>query len=267
MLGFIVSLSVVSLEAKMQQAEPENMKKKISADVTEAAKKANIVVKESLIEAFVCLGLSQIDDYRKVYTGVTKNHRVARLAEYLDAKYKIKGIPENVTSDNLNDFHWGYLKRDTGYSPFRLVSPEMAVLTKVEFDGGHYNFSAKGKGIRPGATILLPKVPGQKNTNVCAAFELGDQKALWTGYSTLDKLKVAYAETSKGCEIYVNSKPRRATVYFNNKKWYAATDTSSVRTPGSWEVIVDLEGYKKWSKKRSLLAGESWTINALLIKK
>jgi len=265
-IALLISVSVGSLEAQDHQAGAEAIRKKISEDVTIAAKEANIGANAALIEAFVDVGSSQIGSFRQVYASVPKNDRVARLAQYLTAKAQIGGIPANVTINDLGDFHWGYIARDMKYSPLRLETSKAVKLLTVESTGGPYNFSVKSESIKPGTVILFPTAPAQELVNVSATFKLGNQKAIWTGNPEAGKLKVVSATTSKGCEIFINSVPPKAAVYFNGKEWYARTNTSAVRDPGSWEVKVRLNGYKEWREQQNLLAGESWTINASLLK-
>lgn len=265
-IALLVSFSVGNLEAQEHLSDTKMIRSTISEDVKMAAKAANIWDNASLIEAFVDLGSSQIDSINQVYKSVPKKGRVARLAQYLTAKDKIGGIPVMVTSNDLGDFHWGYLAGNTKYLPLILDSPMAAKLVKIESDSDRYGFLAKGEGFRPGTAILIAVVSGQENAKMSATFELGDRKALWTGNPTEGVLKIVYAKTSRGCEIYVNSKPPQATVYFNGNEYYKQTNTSAVREPGLWEVIVHLAGYEEWREKQNLVAGESWTINALLIK-
>ena len=285
----VTAILILSLgsnfNAQSDQSEDEMLRNMISEDVNIASKEANIEANESLLKAFVDIGFSQKSSAKQVYASVPKNVRIARLAYYMLTKAQVGGMPSNVTSDGLGDFHWGYIAKNTKYLPFRLDSPGTAKLVRIEYVNGLFDFYTKGIGIQPGTALLVPTFSDQVNANVSATFELGDHKALWTGnphrsstfemdeYKPLGSadsignvLKVGYSETRKGCEIYIYSQPPQATIYFNDKKYHEPTNTSSVRVPGIWEVVVHRKGFKEWRDKRELGAGDSWTIKALLIK-
>jgi hypothetical protein len=242
------------------------VRQKVAEDVTKAAKEANVQTTALLLDAFVQAATRQTAAFTQVYATVPKDQRVARLAKYLTAKVNVRPGSTSLTGKDLGDFHWGYIARDTKYAPLRLESSEPAKLLTVESTGVAFDFSVKSESIKPGTVILFPTAPGQEGGNVSAAFELGNRKALWSGDLTGGNVKVVSATTSRGCEIFINSTPTKATVYFNDKKWYERTNTSAVRDPGSWEVKMRLTGYKEHVDHRNLLAGESWTINALLTR-
>jgi hypothetical protein len=249
-------------------AGPLERKHEVNDDLIQAAKKARVELNDELLKAFTDSASSQNEAFRQVYAGVPKDARVTRLARYLAAKSEANSsfASMGVMSLDLSDFHWGYLAHDIQYSPMRLDSVKAAKLHSMESSGEKYIFGSKGESIKPNNLILLPVLNGQQGTKVTATFDLGNAKALWTGGPAGGHLKVAAPATSKGCEIFIKSTPSNAAVYFNRKEWYQTTDTSAVRDPGSWEVVVRLEGYKEWRDQRKLNPGESWTINAALIK-
>lgn len=248
--------------AQTPQADVANIKIKVTGDVRQAATDARIDANPLLVNAFVDAASYQKAAFAGVYDSVPKDERIARLARYLVAKEKasVKTSPSDASIRNLGDFHWGYVARDINYALARLDAPNDASLLRVESFGVPYDFSIKGEKFKPGMAVVLPAM------DMTATFEIGHKKASWTGNPTYGVVKVAAASTSRGCEIFVRSKPPEATVYFNDKKWYELTDTSSVRDAGTWDVLVRLQGYKDWRGRRHLGPGESWTIDALLTK-
>jgi hypothetical protein len=246
--------------AQGPQLEPGKIKVEVSEEVRQAATDANVIVNPRLVHAFVDAASSQDAAFAGIYGSVPKNVRVARLARYLTAKEIASPSIPGGSVRNLSDFHWGYLARDINYASARLETPKEAKLLRVESPGGPYDFSTESEKIKPGMAIVLPAV------NMTATFEIGDKKAMWTGNPADGIVKVVAASTSQGCEIVIRSKPSAAAVYFNSKEWYRPTDTSAVRDAGTWEVIVRRQGYKEWLERRHLGPGESWTIDALLIK-
>ncbi len=263
-LTLFVALSVSNLAAQDYKTEAEMNKKRVAEDVTQAFKKANVQGSALLLNAFADTASGQTATVAKVYATVPRDQRVTRLAHYLAAKAKASPAFINLTYSDFSDFNWAYIVHDIGYLPLRLESSGPAKLLALESIGGRYEFSAQGTSIIPGAVILFPAAPGQELAIVSATFELANQKALWTGSLSVGILKIASTMTTRGCEIYVNSTPPKAAVFFNGKEWYRRTNTSAVHDPGSWEVTVRLKKYKDWRERRALQAGESWTINAVL---
>lgn len=265
-LTLFVALSVSNLSAQDYKTEAEMNKKRVAEDVTQAFKKANVQGSASLFNAFADTASRQTATFEQVYATVPRDQRVTRLAHYLAEKVKASPATATLTYSDFGDFNWGYIVHDIGYLPLRLESSGPAKLLTLESVGGRYEFSAKGISIKPGTVILFPTAPGQELAIVSATFELANQKALWTGSPAVGTLKIASAMTTRGCEIFVNSNPPKAAVFFNGKEWYRRTNTSAVHDPGSWEVIVRLKRYRDWREQRDLEAGDSWTINALLVK-
>ncbi len=269
-LGFslLITLPVENLIAQERQPESGALGVKVVEEVTRAANAAKVKADEPLLRAFADAASGQATDFAYVYNTVPTDVRVARLAGYLTAKAAARTHPPSggVTSDDLKDFHWGYIAKNNKYSPIRLQSPKPARLVSVESMKDLYVFALKEPWIQPNAVFLLPTAVDPMDPNVTVTFVIDNAKAAWTGIPAHGRLTVMVAGTSKGCEIYVNSVPIGAAVYFNKKEWHARTNTSSVRDPGTWEVILRLDGHREWRVERSLGAGQSWTIDARLVK-
>lgn len=267
-LSLVIVCSFVAFTAQDSRAEPEALTHEVTDDLAQAAKEARVQFDDKLVKSFAYSVSSQSKSFTQVYNTVPKDARVTRLARYLTAKSKAKtGFPStSMIGIDLSDFHWGYIASDFQYSSMRLDSAKTAKLRSVESSGEQYIFGMEAEGIKPDSVVLLPVATDQGGANVTAMFDLGNAKALWTGSPSSGHLKVVAAGTSKGCEIFVKSTPPKAVVYFNRKEWYEPTNTSVVQDPGSWEVLVRLQGYKEWREQRSLDPGESWTINAVLVK-
>jgi PEGA domain len=247
-----------NLVAQTLLPEISNERSMIGEDVKQAAIEAKVKIDPALLNAFVNAAKSQTLDFNGVYKSVPRDIRITRLARYLSAR---DSTTEGLTQlSTVRDFQWGYLARDLGYAPVRLETVKEAKLLRIESADGPYEFSSDYGNIRPGGPIVLPEM------YMTATFSIDDKKAYWTGRPKVGTLQVVPASTSRGCEIFVISNPSEATVLFNGKEWYARTNTSSVRDPGTWEVIVRRNGYKEWRSQRSLGPGESWTIEAMLSK-
>lgn len=266
-LGLVIICSFGGLTAQDTMALPAEQKQKLIDDLASAAKEARIEFNDQLVKAFTDSALSQKKVFTHIYDTIPKDVRAKRFARYLAAKSEAKTSlpPSSTTEIDLDDFNWGYLARDIQYSPMRLDSAKAAKLRIIESVGEKYIFDIKAKGIKPGNVVLLPVVSDQGRGYVTVTFDLADSKALWTGLPTGGQLKVVAAETSKGCEILVNSDPPEAAVYFNGEKWHEITNTSAVQDPGNWEVRLLRQGYKEWRNQRSLGPGETWTIDAVLV--
>lgn len=270
-LGLTGVFAVVAgtLMAQDRPTEVSALRAEVAADIRQAASRAGVEGSDLLVIPFVDSAVSQKETFAQVYSTVARDVRVNRLARYLSAKAAAKSSPPSarVSGDDLADFHWGYVARDIEFSSVRLDSPKPAKLVSVESPDGRYAFAAvKPTEFKPGSKILLPVSAGQSGENLTLTFALGDAQALWTGSPKAGPLSLTAAATSKGCEVLVNSKPDKASIYFNGKEWHELTNTAVVHDPGTWEVIVRLKGYKEWRAQRGLRAGESWTINALLTK-
>jgi|GEM_PF-2119724 len=266
MKPFVVLTTVLIISLSVSYLHADNLDRKVRKDVIAAAGRAKIEVDRSLINAFIEMGSHYPDGLRHVYLRVPSEKRVKRLAMYFKAKSGKCGFQKFDTPSYVGDFHWSYLSDDTVYSSFCLDSPRAAKLTKIESPFGVYHFMPWGEGIKSGTPIVLPAIANYKAANLCATFKIGAKKAIWTGNVDVDNMTIAYATTSRGCEIFINSKPKNANVFFNGRHYYRKTDTSAVRKPGLLEVKINLDGYQEWREKKKLGAGESWTINALLIK-
>lgn len=258
----LLAATYVSNVVAQSQLEVSTSKPKVAEEVRLAGTNARVETNPLLIEGFVSAAANQKGAFAGVYRNVPKDVRVARLASYLTAKELANAGVSSSGGPRMavGDFHWGYLTHELSYAAARLEAPVDAMLVRVDFHSGLYEFSDSGQKIRPGTALVMPAV------DLTATFELGNRKAVWTGNPAGGIVRVVAASTNRGCEIFVRSKPSNAMVYFNGKEWYRRTDTSSVRDAGMWEVVVKLEGYKDWRQQQLLGAGESWTIDATLSK-
>lgn len=258
----LIALNIQTLIAQDRLAEVESLKPEIAEDVARAATRAKLKVDETLQSAFIDAASINTAAALEVYRTVPKEVRIIRLARYLAAK-----TPEGSDRSLIGaDFHWGYVARDLQYSPMLFRSSQQAVLQSVESQGNSY-VTYKGAVIRPGTTFVLPSGPGNEvgHGNVTAIFKFGDTQALWSGNpASRSEVYVPTARTTRGTEIFISSHPSGAIIYFNGRQWYQRTNTSSVRDPGTYEVVLQRDGYKEWRDKRSLTPGDTWTIDVTL---
>lgn len=242
------------------------LRDEISAEVSQAAKEAQIEMNANLRQAFIDAASRQSADALHVYKTVPKESRINRIAEYLAAKKDVE--PMSRLSVGA-DFHWGYVGRDLHYSPVRLRSAGPVTLQIVESRGTIYS-PYKGGTIKPGEKFILPseRPYDVKGTEITVTFNVGESKGYWSGSpSSAADVYIKTAGTTRGAEIFVNSNPSGAKVYFNRREWYQLTNTSSVRDPGIYEVRLVREGYKEWAQKRHLAPGDTWTIDVVLNRK
>jgi len=91
-------------------------------------------------------------------------------------------------------------------------------------------------------------------------------RAFWTGVGVSGSQPPTATTFSltltPGCEIAVESDPPGATVFFNDKQWNHATNTDTIRDPGTWTVRLARKGYADWSATRELGPHDTWRIAA-----
>jgi len=263
-LVFILSLLFNNnLTAQNSNYNITDIEDQVTKDITLASRKSKLQVDPNLlVGAFLEKGRIQKIQLKMVYDSVPRKQRIEVLANYLKEKSQIKELKFGFSIDELNDFHWAYLASDIKFTAVQLKSVKASKLVKIETHNSTYDFLGIEKPIQPGGPFLMPIMP-----NINATFESGVQLSMWTGNPSLNDLFVPYASTKRGCEIHIKSIPDNATVFFNKKKWYRTTNTSAVHKPGTWKVTITLDGYKEWSQNRNLTPGETWSINASLIKK
>ncbi|HXF65696.1 MAG TPA: PEGA domain-containing protein [Burkholderiales bacterium] len=258
----LLAVAYISNLSAQNQQEVVTLKPEVAEEVSLAAAKAKVEANPFLIGGFVNAASNQKGAFGNVYNNVPKDVRVARLARYLSAKQvaNAESFPSGGPIRTVGDFHWGYLTREVSFAVARLDTPMEAKLLRIESPAGLYDFAHAGQTIKHGMAFVMPA------GDLTATFDLGAKKAIWTGNPSAGIVKVVAARSNQGCEIFVKSKPSGAAVYFNGKEWYQRTDTSSVRDPGTWEVVVKLQGYRDWRGQRSVGAGESWTIDIAFSK-
>jgi hypothetical protein len=192
----------------------------------------------------------------------------ARLLNYFTAKAATKDVAtlgsRKLTSADLGDFSCSYLARDTGFTQAALKTDRPITLRNIESLGIRVEFTG-APTLSGGQGFLLPKLnsPDGKIT-LAAAIDGKGHQAFWTGTSASSAVVFHSAQSSAGCEVYVDSEPDQATVYFNEKQWEEATNTSSIRDPGTINVRLSKQGFKDWSNEHSCKAGDSWHIDAKL---
>jgi len=196
----------------------------------------------------------------KEATEITPKHRASRIEAYFLAKM---GNKKAIGSNDLGDFSCDYLTRDVKLRSARLEIKEPVSLRSANIDGVMIDYPGISE-MQRGQTILVPIGAGSTENVTLTGMTRAGKKVTWTGPSLSDVVSFSTGGTSAGCEIYVNSEPSKATVYFDDREWYQKTKTSSVRDPGKLKVRIKLEGYNDWEQQRDLEAGESWTIEAQL---
>lgn len=233
----------------------------IRSDVYDAAAMASVKPSKEMVDVFFTAAKAEPEVYRDIRKGVPKDIRVDRLSRYLSAK-KSSGVAWTPLGGNpIPAFSWSYLKDDWGYTDVMVNSATSVRLASVSSPNLYWTVPAAGSRISPGETLVLPA------TSLTLKFYVGDKATFWSGNTTgLKTIQVDAATTTEGCEIYVNSTPPQATVYFNGKRWYMPTNTSSVRDPGNWEVLIHLDGFKDWHQTQDLAPGQRWDISAQLAK-
>jgi hypothetical protein len=212
-------------------------------------------------------------------TALTMQEANGRFLSYFSAKAALRPHVENtgsLSASDLADFSCDYLEADFNFAHAKIRASGPVRLVNLTSSGNAIDYTPLDVNARlaihPDSTILVPLTASKGGT--IAAQTSSGKLAYWTG--SFDKsatsgspinVDLAVASTTAGSEIYINSRPEKATVYFGDKKWYRATNTSCVRDPGRLKVKISLEGYEDWVAERTLQAGDSWTINVDLKKK
>lgn len=247
-------------EAKQETKGVPGTRTAVNADLTEAAKMADVKVSEWLKTDFRKTSESQSAVVNDVYATVPRQERVKRLATYLQAKERANSLAKSP-NNGFNDFSWGYMKKDLDFAPVRVEARKGVRLSGVEVLGEHYSLDT---GISGDETIVLPQPKSPERPYVTAVFGTEAGKSIWTGIPLEGRISVPVAATTRGCEVQIRSRPVGAMVMLNRRQWYQPTNTSLVRDPGKLEVVVRLSGYKEWRSERTLAAGDSWAISAIL---
>lgn len=200
----------------------------------------------------------------KTWEAIPVEIRSDRLARYFDAKVKSGQGDRVFAKEDLADFTWFYVGADYAFVSARIDSASQVRVESMKTGGRTLAF--RNARFNNGDSFVLP-ISGS-GVEMFAKTSSGG-KALWTGYGidagdATVKTSLPAAQTTAGCEIFVNSTPAGATVYFNGRKYHDATNTSAVRDPGSWSVRIVLDGFGEWQDTRSLTPGSSWTIDARL---
>jgi hypothetical protein len=241
-LAALVVMFSAEVAAQNRQAAGEANAARVAGDVREASAAARVPVDQSGVAAFVSSAKMQGNPSRDVYRTVPSDVRVSRLSRYLSAKAATSsGMSSVVTPEDLPDFHWGYIATDVRYAPIKYQGATPASLLSIESGDSKYVFPATRDTrsyIQPGSAVLLPmSFNGSNEFTVTFAFDMG--RGVWTGMAADGVMRVAASRDSRGCEIVVNSRPDKATVYFNGNQWRELTDTRPViQEPGIWEILV-----------------------------
>jgi PEGA domain-containing protein len=206
----------------------------------------------------------------RITAATTSQARAQRLRSYFSAKAG-STTSQSLTRGDLADFSCDYLATDFRFVP-AVVRASGPVTLMGAFSNGKV-VSYSDLKVQAGNTILLPVVGALSGGLTISASGFSGGSVIWTGSadkSTVDSpLTVTFttSSTTEGCEIYVNSEPKEAAVFFNGTVWYKLTNTSVVRDPGPLKVKLTIAGYEDWVEERSIKAGETWTIDAKLKKK
>ena len=237
----------------------------LRSEIAKASTDARVKLSSNAVDGLIALAKEQQSTVTKIYATVPADDRVGRVAKYLTAKQGLDTATTVVSA--VDDFHWGYLSKNFDYVPIVFGGKTNAKLAEVEvFGSGSFAFAGTGRDVKPAMKFLVPVVKSSIDSGMTVAFDLGNHKAIWTGQADAGTIEVVAAATTKGCEVHVTSKPTQAKVYFNQRLWYQPTNTSVVRDPGALEVLVQLAGYKDYRVQQTLSAGQTWNINAPLVK-
>jgi len=247
-------------EAKRETKGVSGTRAAVNADLTEAAKMADVNVSEWLKADFRKTSESQSALVNDVYATVPRQEIVKRLATYLQAEERANSLAESP-KNRFSDFSWGYMKKDFDFAPVRVEARKGVRLSGVEVLGEHYSLDT---GMSGNQTIVLPQPNSPERPYVTAVFGTEVGQSIWTGIPFEGRISVPAAATTRGCEVRIGSRPTGAMIMLNGRQWYKPTNTSLVRDPGKLEVIVRLSGYREWRSERTLAAGDSWAISALL---
>jgi hypothetical protein len=188
------------------------------------------------------------DDIKKAIHATPVEVVNGQISKYLISK-KLAGASDILSLNDVSDFSWEYITQETDFIPIKINPLVSLAITRVETGNLTMGVEFFLKDFVT-STHVFPR------NFICT---ISGSKPL----AIIDIQKFSYSE---GCEIYINSDPAEADVYFNNKKYYDKTNTSAVRNPGRCKVTIIKAQYEDWDEEKELKEGDVWIINAWLKK-
>lgn len=194
---------------------------------------------------------------KKAVDSTTPESLNKKLGAYFEIK-KLSGIQANLSDKDVADFNWNFVHGSDLVS-VRIISPIAARIQKVTSKDLSMSYNI---ALEANKDMALAIPINGESFSLHASTAKGN--LIWTATGVPSSKKITFPSSlSKGCEIYVNSEPDKAIVYFNDKEYHWPTNTSSARDPGKRKVTIK-KGSLEWVQERVLEKGETWMINAKL---
>lgn len=239
--------------------EQEKRLKTIEGVLADESKKSGVQIDETAKSQILQKYKTASDETKKFIDSTSSESLKMQIGNYLAVK-KLAGAPNILSKKDVSDFTWEYMRYNPDLVSVRITPSTYATIQMVTTKDISipYHIVLEGK---KDTQLVIPK----KGDSFSIRATTAEGSLIWTATGVSPPGDIVFlASLSKGSEIYVNSDPDKATVYFNDKKYYRTTNTSSVRPPGKWKVMIKLDKHKDWEQERILEMGEIWLINAKL---
>ena len=204
------------------------------------------------------------DEYKSLIDATSSEMINWQIEKYLNAK-RLTGAPSELSREDVSDFSWGCVPLQTDFIPVTISATTSTSIQTIKTGGATIELHFK---LEEGK-LYTPVFPIIENSFSIYGKTYDGRNLIWTvsGIKPFEGIIFLKTYYSQECEVYINSDPDNAYVYFNNKKYYRNTNTSTVRDPGQCKVTIKKENYEDYEEENILEKGEIWTINAKLVLK
>jgi len=204
--------------------------------------------------------LKQVPESAFVNKSIDFNEKL--LKRYLDLKtVSLKG--QKIEMKDLRDIRGVYLAGDADLLSVKINIPQKYRIEKVETGGRtlEYN-SIEFSNIKP---LIIPVIDSE--TSIYVSNSDGETNILSIINNMKQEMITFSGPFTEASEVYVNTDPKGAEVFFNGKKYYRPTNIKSSRKPGKTRIEIKKNGYKTYTKETELSPGEKLIIKRKLEKK
>lgn len=242
--------------------EKEEMPESIKRQLKVASYESSVMLDETANEFIFQLYIHSTDDIKKSLNSSRYELIEQQIKKYLQIKRRI--LNKHILSKrDVIDFNWDEMSQDVDLVLVKIIPPSNSQISLITTGNGALSIKTSIFLEDKKENIIIVPAKGTFSINAVTH----NKPFVLSGTSDLssDTFKF-FPIITQGCEVYVNSDPPEATIYFNGKKYYKPTNTSSARYSEKLKVIIKKDRYKDWEEEKELKNGETWTINAKLIE-